>query len=139
MLITSIGDRPALPVLKQQFSISELIVHRGDTPNHMVGSEETGLQVHTEENCLYCVGAIVLGYPTQPLINSTHSRTGKLTRAHIQSFERMRIEPNRYFKECFFLPIFSRRFCRLSIMGRPERPPPGGDATVKIFWGVRLQ
>uniref|UniRef100_A0A3Q4HN41 RPTOR independent companion of MTOR, complex 2 a n=1 Tax=Neolamprologus brichardi TaxID=32507 RepID=A0A3Q4HN41_NEOBR len=69
------GDRPALPVLKQQFSISELIVHRGDTPNHMVGSEETGLQVHTEENCLYCVGAIVLGYPTQPLINSTHSRT----------------------------------------------------------------
>uniref|UniRef100_A0A669BER9 RPTOR independent companion of MTOR complex 2 n=1 Tax=Oreochromis niloticus TaxID=8128 RepID=A0A669BER9_ORENI len=54
------GDRPALPVLKQQFSISELIVHRGDTPNHMVGSEETGLQVHTEENCLYCVGAIIL-------------------------------------------------------------------------------
>uniref|UniRef100_A0A3Q3PZG9 Rapamycin-insensitive companion of mTOR domain-containing protein n=1 Tax=Monopterus albus TaxID=43700 RepID=A0A3Q3PZG9_MONAL len=43
--------------------------------NHMVGSEETGLQDHTEENCLYCVGAIVLGYPTQPQINSTHPRT----------------------------------------------------------------
>lgn len=69
------GDRPAIPVLKQQFSISELIVHRGDTPNHLVGSEETGLQDHTEENCLYCVGAIVLGYPTQPQINSTHTRT----------------------------------------------------------------
>ncbi|XP_023249741.1 rapamycin-insensitive companion of mTOR-like [Seriola lalandi dorsalis] len=69
------GDRPALPVLKQQFSISELIVCRGDSQNHTVGSEETGLQDHTEENCLYCVGSMVLGYPTQPQINSTHPRT----------------------------------------------------------------
>ncbi|KAE8292416.1 Rapamycin-insensitive companion of mTOR AVO3-like protein [Larimichthys crocea] len=69
------GDRPALPILKQQFSISELIVCRGDSQNHTVGSEETGLQDHTDENCLYCVGAIVLGYPTQPQINSTHPRT----------------------------------------------------------------
>ncbi|XP_039659993.1 rapamycin-insensitive companion of mTOR-like [Perca fluviatilis] len=69
------GDRPPLPALKQQFSISELIMCRGDTQNHTVGSEETGLQEHTEENCLYCVGAIVLGYPTQPQINSTHPRT----------------------------------------------------------------
>ncbi|XP_072244394.1 rapamycin-insensitive companion of mTOR-like isoform X2 [Leuresthes tenuis] len=69
------GDRPAVPLLKQQFSISELIVCRGETPNHVVGSEETGLQEHTEENCLYCVGAIVLGYPTQPQVNSAHPRT----------------------------------------------------------------
>ncbi|XP_028269113.1 rapamycin-insensitive companion of mTOR-like isoform X1 [Parambassis ranga] len=69
------GDRPAIPVLKQQFSISELIVSRGDNPNHLVGSEETGLQDHTEENCLYCVGATVLGYPTQPQISSTQPRT----------------------------------------------------------------
>uniref|UniRef100_A0A3B4VII4 RPTOR independent companion of MTOR complex 2 n=1 Tax=Seriola dumerili TaxID=41447 RepID=A0A3B4VII4_SERDU len=69
------GDRPAIPVLKQQFSISELIVCRGDSQNHTVGSEETGLQDHTEENCLYCVGSMVLGYPTQPQINSTHPRT----------------------------------------------------------------
>ncbi|KAG8012188.1 Rapamycin-insensitive companion of mTOR [Nibea albiflora] len=47
------GDRPALPILKQQFSISELIVCRGDSQNHTVGSEETGLQDHTDENCLY--------------------------------------------------------------------------------------
>uniref|UniRef100_A0A8C4DJX9 Rapamycin-insensitive companion of mTOR n=1 Tax=Dicentrarchus labrax TaxID=13489 RepID=A0A8C4DJX9_DICLA len=52
------SDRPALPILKQQFSISELIVCRGDNQNHTVGSEETGLQDHTDENCLYCVGAI---------------------------------------------------------------------------------
>lgn len=80
----SVGDRPAIPVLKQQFSISELIVCRGDNQNHTVGSDETGLQDHADENCLYCVGAIVLGYPTQPQINSTHPRTGEPT--HIQPF-----------------------------------------------------
>ncbi|XP_028312751.1 rapamycin-insensitive companion of mTOR-like isoform X1 [Gouania willdenowi] len=69
------GDRPPLPLLKQQFSISELIAFRGDMPNHVVDSEETGLQEHTEDNCLYCVGALVLGYPTQPQLNSTHPRT----------------------------------------------------------------
>uniref|UniRef100_A0A3Q1KBB7 RPTOR independent companion of MTOR, complex 2 a n=1 Tax=Anabas testudineus TaxID=64144 RepID=A0A3Q1KBB7_ANATE len=75
IVLRSVGDRPAVPVLRQQFSISELVVCRGDTQNFTVGSEETGLQEHTEENCLYCVGAIVLGYPTQPQINSTHPRT----------------------------------------------------------------
>ncbi|KAM4615987.1 rapamycin-insensitive companion of mTOR-like [Polymixia lowei] len=69
------GDRPSVPVLKQQFSISELIANRGDGQNHTLGSEETGLQDHTEDNCLYCVGAIVLGHPTQPQINSAHTRT----------------------------------------------------------------
>lgn len=81
MFITTVspsaGDRPPLPLLKQQFSISELIVSRGDNQNHMVGSEETGLQEHTDENCLYCVGAIVLGYPSQPQFHSTHPRTGE--------------------------------------------------------------
>ncbi|XP_062239266.1 rapamycin-insensitive companion of mTOR-like isoform X1 [Platichthys flesus] len=69
------GDRPAIPLLKQQFSISELIVCRGDTQNHTVGLDETGLQDHSEENCLYCVGAIVLGYPPQPQFNSTQPCT----------------------------------------------------------------
>lgn len=78
----SVGDRPALPLLKQQFSISELIACRGDGQNHMVGSEETGLQDHTDENCLYCVGAMVLGYPTQPQINSTHPRAGEQSHTH---------------------------------------------------------
>ncbi|XP_076010230.1 rapamycin-insensitive companion of mTOR-like isoform X2 [Genypterus blacodes] len=68
-------DRPSIPVLKQQFSISELMASRGEGQNGLHGSEETGLQDHSDENCLYCVGALVLGYPTQPLINSTHSRS----------------------------------------------------------------
>lgn len=84
LYILFVGDRPAVPILRQQFSISELVVCRGDTPNYTVGLEETGLQEHTEENCLYCVGAIVLGYPTQPQINSTHPRTGELS--HTQRF-----------------------------------------------------
>lgn len=85
---TSVGDRPALPLLKQQFSISELIASRGETQNHLVDSEETGLQDHSAENCLYCVGASVLGYPTQPQINSTHSRTGEGSRnVHLVAFQ----------------------------------------------------
>lgn len=71
------GDRNALLGLKQQFSISELTAFRCDSQNRMVGFEETGLQEHTNENCLYCVGALVLGYPTQPHINSTHPQTGE--------------------------------------------------------------
>ena len=78
------ADRPALPLLKQQFSISELIASRSDCQNHLVGSEETGLQDHTDENCLYCVGAIVLGYPTQPQINTTHPRTGEQSNTRMQ-------------------------------------------------------
>lgn len=69
------GERPPIPVLRQQFSISELIANRGDGQNHTLGADDSGLQEHTEENCLYCVGAVVLGYPAQPLINGTHSRT----------------------------------------------------------------
>ncbi|KAM3868329.1 rapamycin-insensitive companion of mTOR-like [Diretmus argenteus] len=69
------GDRPPIPVLKQQFSITELIANRGEGQNHVLGSEETGLQDHTEDNCLYCVGSIVLGHPAQPHINSSHPQT----------------------------------------------------------------
>ncbi len=96
LVIPSVGDRSALPALKQQFSISELIVCRGDSQNHTVGSEETGLQDHTDENCLYCVGAIVLGYPTQPQINSTHPRTGELTHTTPHTHARTHIQCTRH-------------------------------------------
>ncbi|KAM6965452.1 rapamycin-insensitive companion of mTOR-like [Aplochiton taeniatus] len=69
------SERPPLPVLKQQFSISELMAIRGENQSHALGPEETGLQEHTDDNCLYCVGAIVLGHPVLPLINNTHTRT----------------------------------------------------------------
>lgn len=102
-----VGDRPAVPVLRQQFSISELVVCRGDTPNYTVGLEETGLQEHTEENCLYCVGAIVLGYPTQPQINSTHPPKGELSHAQwiIHVHLKLSVESNNY-PLSFFLPDY---------------------------------
>lgn len=128
------GDRPALPILKQQFSISELIASRGDGQNHTVGSEETGLQDHADENCLYCVGAIVLGYPTQPQVNSTHPRTGEPTHTHMRTFMS---------KQCklrsWQMMFFSSRLHWLPIVGRAERPSSGGDASVQVLWGVRLQ
>ncbi|XP_010875023.2 rapamycin-insensitive companion of mTOR isoform X2 [Esox lucius] len=66
---------PPIPLLKQQFSISELMANRENNQNHPVGPQETGLQEHTDHNCLYCVGATVLGHHTQPQINNTHTRT----------------------------------------------------------------
>ncbi|CAL1616253.1 unnamed protein product [Knipowitschia caucasica] len=68
------GGERTIPLLKQQFSISELMASRGENHNHMFDSEETGLQDHSEDNCLYCVGASVLGYCTQPQLD-THPRT----------------------------------------------------------------
>lgn len=128
------GDRPALPALKQQFSISELIVCRGDNQNHMVGLEETGLQDHTDENCLYCVGAIVLGYPTQPQINSTHPRTGQQSRdAFSESY--LKLSVRRLSKN----DLCPARFRRLPIMGRAERPSSRSDAPVQVLGGVGLQ
>ncbi|CAL8347096.1 unnamed protein product [Lota lota] len=69
------GERPPVPVLRQQFSISELIANRGDSLNPTLAGDDSGLQEHTEDNCLYCVGAVVMGFPAQLLINGTHSRT----------------------------------------------------------------
>ncbi|CAL8249930.1 unnamed protein product [Boreogadus saida] len=67
-------ERPPIPVLRQQFSISELIACRGEGQSP-AGGDDSGLQEHTEDNCLYCVGAVVMGFPAQLLINGTHSRT----------------------------------------------------------------
>lgn len=133
-VFSSVGDRPAVPVLKQQFSISELIVCRGDSQNHTVGSEETGLQDHTDENCLYCVGAIVLGYPTQPQMNSTHPRTGEPTHTFSHSLGHTLTSVQNITKD-----LLPARLCGLPIMGSTERPSSGGDASVQVLRGVRLQ
>ncbi|KAG9265553.1 rapamycin-insensitive companion of mTOR [Astyanax mexicanus] len=51
-------------VLKSQLSITELMAASRADEQQLLGSEETGLQEHTEENCLYCVGCRVLGCNT---------------------------------------------------------------------------
>ncbi|KAK2872643.1 hypothetical protein Q8A67_022540 [Cirrhinus molitorella] len=48
-------------VLRSQLSITELIAVSRLDQHQQLGAEETGLQEHNEENCLYCAGLYVLG------------------------------------------------------------------------------
>ncbi|XP_071322284.1 rapamycin-insensitive companion of mTOR-like isoform X2 [Trachinotus anak] len=61
------GQRPER--LPSQLSITELMAVSREEQQLMLGSEETGLQEHTDNNCLYCAGLCVLGY------NSQHSNS----------------------------------------------------------------
>ncbi|MGH0161344.1 UNVERIFIED_CONTAM: hypothetical protein FKN15_046520, partial [Acipenser sinensis] len=56
-------------VLRQQISITELMNSRSDPTHLLDNTEDTGLQEHTDENCLYCVGVQVLGCQTNNQIN----------------------------------------------------------------------
>ncbi|XP_061116623.1 rapamycin-insensitive companion of mTOR isoform X2 [Conger conger] len=67
------GSRRSTPTLRQQLSITELMANTRADPQ--LGSEETGLQEHRDDNCLYCVGVQVLGCLPHNQVNSTHSRT----------------------------------------------------------------
>ncbi|XP_062867230.1 rapamycin-insensitive companion of mTOR [Trichomycterus rosablanca] len=55
------GDGSRHSVLKSQLSITELMAGSRADQQQLLGSEDTGLQEHTEENCLYCVVCKVLG------------------------------------------------------------------------------
>ncbi|XP_067106175.1 rapamycin-insensitive companion of mTOR-like [Osmerus mordax] len=46
--------------LRSQLSITELMA--GSRAGPPLGSEETGLQEHSDDNCLYCTGLAVLGF-----------------------------------------------------------------------------
>lgn len=59
-------------VLRSQLSITELIAVSRMEKHQMLGAEETGLQEHTEESCLYCAGLYVLGCNSS---SATQSRT----------------------------------------------------------------
>uniref|UniRef100_A0A8C2G6C2 RPTOR independent companion of MTOR, complex 2b n=1 Tax=Cyprinus carpio TaxID=7962 RepID=A0A8C2G6C2_CYPCA len=59
-------------VLRSQLSITELIAVSRSNQHQLLGAEETGLQEHNEENCLYCAGLYVLGCN---LSTPTQSRT----------------------------------------------------------------
>ncbi|XP_059398644.1 rapamycin-insensitive companion of mTOR-like isoform X1 [Carassius carassius] len=59
-------------VLRSQLSITELIAVSRSDQHQLLGVEETGLQEHNEENCLYCSGLYVLGCN---LSTPTQSRT----------------------------------------------------------------
>ncbi|XP_070780329.1 LOW QUALITY PROTEIN: rapamycin-insensitive companion of mTOR-like [Enoplosus armatus] len=57
------GCRP--PRLRSQLSITELMAVSRAEQQQMLGSDETGLQEHTDSNCLYCAGLSVLGFSSQ--------------------------------------------------------------------------
>uniref|UniRef100_UPI0037E8DDC5 rapamycin-insensitive companion of mTOR-like n=1 Tax=Semicossyphus pulcher TaxID=241346 RepID=UPI0037E8DDC5 len=60
-----ISDRGRPARLRPQLSITELLsVNRADQ-NQILVSEETGLQEHDQNNCLYCSGLTVLGLGSQ--------------------------------------------------------------------------
>ncbi|TRY71427.1 hypothetical protein DNTS_011668 [Danionella cerebrum] len=62
------------PPLKPQLSITELLNSSRLEQRHLLGTEEsTGLQEHSEQNCLYCSALSLLGSHTHSHLNNTHN------------------------------------------------------------------
>ncbi|NXI44412.1 RICTR protein, partial [Galbula dea] len=63
-------------MLRQQISLTEIMnTSRSDASLFLENTEDTGLQEHTDENCLYCVCIQILGYQPNNKMNSSYSRT----------------------------------------------------------------
>ncbi|KAM4707550.1 rapamycin-insensitive companion of mTOR [Discoglossus pictus] len=61
--MTGSGVRSPYQALRQQFSITEIMnSSRSDASQYLENTEDTGLQEHTDDNCLYCVGIQIMGY-----------------------------------------------------------------------------
>ncbi|XP_065511624.1 rapamycin-insensitive companion of mTOR isoform X2 [Caloenas nicobarica] len=64
-------------MLRQQISLTEIMnTSRSDASQFLEDTEDTGLQEHTDENCLYCVCIQILGYQPNNKVNSSYSRAG---------------------------------------------------------------
>uniref|UniRef100_A0A8B9PNV4 RPTOR independent companion of MTOR complex 2 n=1 Tax=Apteryx owenii TaxID=8824 RepID=A0A8B9PNV4_APTOW len=62
-------------MLRQQISLTEIMnTSRSDASQFLENTEDTGLQEHTDENCLYCVCIQILGYQPNNKANSSYSR-----------------------------------------------------------------
>ncbi|XP_048359135.1 rapamycin-insensitive companion of mTOR [Sphaerodactylus townsendi] len=63
-------------ILRQQISLTEIMnTSRSDASQFLENMEDTGLQEHTEDNCLYCVCTYILGYQHNNKVNSTLTHT----------------------------------------------------------------
>ncbi|XP_074935950.1 rapamycin-insensitive companion of mTOR [Phalacrocorax aristotelis] len=61
-------------MLRQQISLTEIMnTSRSDASQFLENTEDTGLQEHTDENCLYCVCVQILGYQPNNKMNSSYS------------------------------------------------------------------
>lgn len=89
VLFSGSSEGSRYSVLRSQLSITELIAVSRSDQHKLLGAEETGLQEHNEENCLYCAGLYVLGCN---LNTPTQNRTGKL-----------HVHPNEYRKKVISL------------------------------------
>nr|XP_054508656.1 rapamycin-insensitive companion of mTOR isoform X3 [Agelaius phoeniceus] len=62
-------------MLRQQISLTEIMnTSRSDACQFLEGTEDTGLQEHTDENCLYCVCVQILGYQPNTKVSSSYNR-----------------------------------------------------------------
>ncbi|XP_072527960.1 rapamycin-insensitive companion of mTOR isoform X2 [Salminus brasiliensis] len=62
--------------LKQRVSITELLSSTRSEQRRLLGGDEsTGLQEHTEQNCLYCSAPTALGEHTHTPLNNIYVRT----------------------------------------------------------------
>ncbi|XP_075186632.1 rapamycin-insensitive companion of mTOR [Anomaloglossus baeobatrachus] len=60
--VTGSGVKSPYQALRQQFSITEIMnSSRSDASQFLENMEDTGLQEHTDDNCLYCVGIQIVG------------------------------------------------------------------------------
>lgn len=63
--------------LRQQISLTEIMTtSRSDASQFLENMEDTGLQEHTDDNCLYCVCSQILDYQHNK-VNSAFSHTGE--------------------------------------------------------------
>ncbi|XP_023799722.1 rapamycin-insensitive companion of mTOR-like [Cyanistes caeruleus] len=63
-------------MLRQQISLTEIMnTSRSDACQFLEGTEDTGLQEHTDENCLYCVCIQILGYQPNTKVSSSYNRS----------------------------------------------------------------
>uniref|UniRef100_A0A803YCG3 RPTOR independent companion of MTOR complex 2 n=1 Tax=Meleagris gallopavo TaxID=9103 RepID=A0A803YCG3_MELGA len=73
---TSDAVKSPFQMLRQQISLTEIMnTSRSDASQFLENTEDTGLQEHTDENCLYCVCIQILGYQPNNKVNSSYNRT----------------------------------------------------------------
>uniref|UniRef100_A0A803XUS5 RPTOR independent companion of MTOR complex 2 n=1 Tax=Meleagris gallopavo TaxID=9103 RepID=A0A803XUS5_MELGA len=71
---TSDAVKSPFQMLRQQISLTEIMnTSRSDASQFLENTEDTGLQEHTDENCLYCVCIQILGYQCNILFLSDFS------------------------------------------------------------------
>lgn len=65
-------------LLRQQMSLTEIMnsIH-SDASLFLESTEDTGLQEHTDDNCLYCVCIEILGFQPSNQLSAICSHSGE--------------------------------------------------------------